>query len=149
MSQVDDGNFLENDWTVIGSVISRGEKMTRIGLILFAVFTAVAIVLLFNLDFYEIDEKKMLFAAMRRTGFSFASIRAYPLAANLLVIAVASVLYLAIGVPIIATLQTQGITWRYVLNGWAVVLAFVMIIALALATWLLTLRKFNKEIKSC
>ncbi len=149
VSQVDDGNFLENDWTVIGSVISRGEKMTRIGLILFAVFTAVAIVLLFNLDFYEIDEKKMLFAAMRRTGFSFASIRAYPLAANLLVIAVASVLYLAIGVPIIATLQTQGITWRYVLNVWAVVLALVMIIALALATWLLTLRKFNKEIKSC
>ena len=94
-------------------------------------------------------KNQCLFAAMRRAGFSRGSLVVYPFTVNLLILAAVTVLYLIVGVPVIAALQVIGATCYFVLSGWAVVLAPVALCALALFSWLFTARKFDREICSC
>ena len=105
--------------------------------------------LFINLDLYEGDEQKNLFAAMRRAGFSRGSLVVYPFTVNLLILAAVTVLYLIVGVPVIAALQVIGATCYFVLSGWAVVLAPVALCVLAFLSWLFTAKKFDREICSC
>lgn len=155
VSQVEDGNFYETvsinkvSQTIIDSAIVWGEKMSKIGFMIFGISAAIAIVLFVNLDLYEGDEQKNLLAAMRTAGFSRGSLSVYPLIVNLLILAAAVVVYLIVGVPIIAALQVVEAMCYFVLSGWAVVLAPVALCVLACFTWLLTAKKFDREICSC
>ena len=155
VSRVEDGNFYERvsidgiSHSIIDSTILLGEKISEIGLIIFGISAAIALVLFINLDLYEGDEQKNLFAAMRRAGFSRGSLVVYPFTVNLLILAAASVFYLIVGVPVIAALQVIGATCYFVLSGWAVVLAPVALCVLALLSWLFTAKKFDREICSC
>ena len=155
VSRVEDGNFYERvsidgiSHSIIDSVILLGEKISEIGLIIFGISAAIALVLFINLDLYEGDEQKNLFAAMRRAGFSRGSLVVYPFTVNLLILAAVTVLYLIVGVPVIAALQVIGVICYFVLSGWAVVLAPVALCVLTLLSWLFTAKKFDREICSC
>lgn len=155
VSQVEDGNFYEIMSTIgiphsiVDSAIVWDGKISKIGFIIFGISAAIALVLFINLDLYEGDEQKNLFAAMRRAGFSRGSLVVYPFTVNLLILAAVTVLYLIVGVPVIAALQVIGVICYFVLSGWAVVLAPVALCTLALLSWLFTARKFDREICSC
>ena len=155
VSQVEYGNFYERMSTIgiphsiVDSAIVWDGKISEIGLIIFGISAAIALVLFINLDLYEGDEQKNLFAAMRRAGFSRGSLVVYPFTVNLLILAAATALYLIVGVPVIAALQVIGVICYFVLSGWAVVLAPVALCVLAFLSWLFTAKKFDREICSC
>ena len=141
------------DNTFISEAMKNDTNLTQIGLPVFAVFAVLAAVVITNLNIYEIDEKKALFRNMRLSGFSKRSLMAYNLIVDMMLVAIALVLFLIVGLPIISHFQIveREYDWMYIyaLNGWAVLIAIVATAAIAVVSYLITLKKFNRETDVC
>lgn len=141
------------DNTFISEAMKNDTNLTQIGLPVFAVFAVLAAVVLINLNIYEIDEKKTLLRNMRLSGFSKRSLMAYNLVVDMMLVAIALVLFLIVGLPIISHFQIveREYDWMYIyaLNGWAVLIAIVATAAIAVVSYLITLKKFNRETDVC
>lgn len=141
------------DNTFIGEAMQNDTNLTQIGLPVFAVFAVLAAVVIINLNIYEIDEKKALFRNMRLSGFSKRSLMAYNLVVDMMLVAIALVLFLIVGLPLISHFQIVerefDSIYIYALNGWAVLIAIVATAAIAVVSYLITLKKFNRETDIC
>ena len=141
------------DNTFISEAMKNDTNLTQIGLPVFAVFAVLAAVVITNLNIYEIDEKKTLLRNMRLSGFSKRSLMAYNLVVDMMLVAIALVLFLIVGLPIISHFQIveREYDWMYIyaLNGWAVLIAIVATAAIAVVSYLITLKKFNRETDVC
>lgn len=141
------------DNTFIGEAMKNDTNLTQIGLPVFAVFAVLAAVVIINLNIYEIDEKKALFRNMRLSGFSKRSLMAYNLVVDIMLVAIALVLFLIVGLPLISHFQIVerefDSIYIYALNGWAVLMAIVATAAIAVVSYLITLKKFNRETDVC
>lgn len=141
------------DNTFISEAMKNDTNLTQIGLPVFAVFAVLAAVVITNLNIYEIDEKKALFRNMRLSGFSKRSLMAYNLVVDMMLVAIALVLFLIVGLPLISHFQIVerefDSIYIYALNGWAVLIAIVATAAIAVVSYLITLKKFNRETDVC
>lgn len=141
------------DNTFIGEAMKNDTNLTQIGLPVFAVFAVLAAVVIINLNIYEIDEKKALFRNMRLSGFSKRSLMAYNLVVDMMLVAIALVLFLIVGLPLISHFQIVerefDSIYIYALNGWAALIAIIATAAIAAVSYLITLKKFNKETDVC
>ena len=141
------------DNTFISEAMKNDTNLTQIGLPVFAVFAVLAAVVIINLNIYEIDEKKALFRNMRLSGFSKRSLMAYNLVVDIMLVAIALVLFLIVGLPLISHFQIVerefDSIYIYALNGWAVLIAIVATAAIAVVSYLITLKKFNRETDVC
>ena len=141
------------DNTFIGEAMKNDTNLTQIGLPVFAVFAVLAAVVIINLNIYEIDEKKALFRNMRLSGFSKRSLMAYNLVVDIMLVAIALVLFLIVGLPLISHFQIVerefDSIYIYALNGWAALIAIIATAAIAVVSYLITLKKFNKETDVC
>lgn len=141
------------DNTFIGEAMKNDTNLTQIGLPVFAVFAVLAAVVIINLNIYEIDEKKALFRNMRLSGFSKRSLMAYNLVVDIMLVAIALVLFLIVGLPLISHFQIVerefDSIYIYALNGWAALIAIIATAAIAAVSYLITLKKFNKETDVC
>ena len=141
------------DNTFIGEAMKNDTNLTQIGLPVFAVFAVLAAVVIINLNIYEIDEKKALFRNMRLSGFSKRSLMAYNLVVDMMLVAIALVLFLIVGLPLISHFQIVerefDSIYIYALNGWAALIAIIATAAIAVVSYLITLKKFNKETDVC
>ena len=141
------------DNTFISEAMKNDTNLTQIGLPVFAVFAVLAVVVITNLNIYEIDEKKALFRNMRLSGFSKRSLMAYSLVVDMMLVAIALVLFLIVGLPLISHFQIVerefDSIFIYALNGWAVLIAIVATAAIAVVSYLITLKKFNRETDVC
>lgn len=141
------------DNTFIGEAMKNDTNLTQIGLPVFAVFAVLAVVVITNLNIYEIDEKKALFRNMRLSGFSKRSLMAYNLVVDMMLVAIALVLFLIVGLPLISHFQIVerefDSIYIYALNGWAALIAIIATAAIAVVSYLITLKKFNRETDVC
>lgn len=141
------------DNTFISEAMKNDTNLTQIGLPVFAVFAVLAVVVITNLNIYEIDEKKALFRNMRLSGFSKRSLMAYNLVVDMMLVAIALVLFLIVGLPLISHFQIVerefDSIFIYALNGWAVLIAIIATAAIAVVSYLITLKKFNRETDVC
>lgn len=141
------------DNTFISEAMKNDTNLTQIGLPVFAVFAVLAVVVITNLNIYEIDEKKALFRNMRLSGFSKRSLMAYNLVVDMMLVAIALVLFLIVGLPLISHFQIVerefDSIYIYALNGWAVLIAIIATAAIAVVSYLITLKKFNRETDVC
>ncbi len=141
------------DNTFISEAMKNDTNLTQIGLPVFAVFAVLAAVVIINLNIYEIDEKKALFRNMRLSGFSKRSLMAYNLVVDMMLVATALVLFLIVGLPIISHFQIVerefDSIYIYALNGWAALIAIIATAAIAVVSYLITLKKFNRETDVC
>lgn len=141
------------DNTFIGEAMKNDTNLTQIGLPVFAVFAVLAAVVIINLNIYEIDEKKALFKNMRLSGFSKRSLMAYNLVVDTMLVAIALVLFLIVGLPLISHFQIVerefDSIYIYALNGWAALIAIIATAAIAVVSYLITLKKFNRETDVC
>ena len=141
------------DNTFISEAMKNDTNLTQIGLPVFAVFAVLAAVVITNLNIYEIDEKKALFRNMRLSGFSKRSLMAYNLVVDMMLVATALVLFLIVGLPIISHFQIVerefDSIYIYALNGWAALIAIIATAAIAVVSYLITLKKFNRETDVC
>lgn len=141
------------DNTFIGEAMKNDTNLTQIGLPVFAVFAVLAAVVIINLNIYEIDEKKTLFRNMRLSGFSKRSLMAYNLVVDMMLVAIALVLFLIVGLPLISHFQIVerefDSIYIYALNGWAALIAIIATAAIAVVSYLITLKKFNRETDVC
>lgn len=141
------------DNTFISEAMKNDTNLTQIGLPVFAVFAVLAAVVITNLNIYEIDEKKALFRNMRLSGFSKRSLMAYNLVVDMMLVAIALVLFLIVGLPLISHFQIVerefDSIYIYALNGWAALIAIIATAAIAVVSYLITLKKFNRETDVC
>lgn len=141
------------DNTFISEAMKNDTNLTQIGLPVFAVFAVLAVVVITNLNIYEIDEKKALFRNMRLSGFSKRSLMAYNLVVDMMLVAIALVLFLIVGLPLISHFQIVerefDSIYIYALNGWAALIAIIATTAIAVVSYLITLKKFNRETDVC
>lgn len=151
VSETDRNNFYPIDF--VSAEIGYYQKWVEIGMSLFGVFTILACVLFLNLHLYEIDEKKTLFHAMWQAGFSVHALSAYLLVADLMVLCLAMVVFLAISVPILAhfeVVEMAGLpTYIYGFHPLSVLLSVLVLVAVVCGIWLATYRKWNREICIC
>lgn len=137
----------------IALAMQNDTNVTKIGLPVFAVFAVLAAVVLINLNIYEIDEKKTLLRNMRLSGFSKRSLMAYNLVVDMMLVAIALVLFLIVGLPLISHFQIVerefDSIYIYALNGWAALIAIIATAAIAVVSYLITLKKFNRETDVC
>lgn len=137
----------------VSAAIYNDTNLSQIGLPVFAVFAVLAAVVIINLNIYEIDEKKALFRNMRLSGFSKRSLMAYNLVVDMMLVATALVLFLIVGLPIISHFQIVerefDSIYIYALNGWAALIAIIATAAIAVVSYLITLKKFNRETDVC
>lgn len=141
------------DNTFISEAMKNDTNLTQIGLPVFAVFAVLAVVVITNLNIYEIDEKKTLFRNMRLSGFSNRSLMAYNLVVDMMLVTIALVLFLIVGLPLISHFQIVerefDSIYIYALNGWAALIAIIATAAIAVVSYLITLKKFNRETDVC
>lgn len=151
VSETDRNNFYPIDF--VSAEIGYYQKWVEIGMSLFGVFTMLACVLFLNLHLYEIDEKKTLFHAMWQAGFSVHALSAYLLVADLMVLCLATVVFLAVSVPIFAhfeVVEMAGLpTYIYGFHPLSVLLSVLVLGTLVCGIWLATYRKWNREICIC
>lgn len=153
IEEINKDNFKQSTFGFIYNANQNNTLLTKIGLPIFAVFAVLAAIVVINLNIFETDEKKILFRNMRQSGFSKQSLLAYNLFVDMLIFAIAVVLFLIIGLPVISNFQltkTQfELRYIYVLNGWAVLTAIAVTAIITLVSYLVTLKKFDKEISEC
>lgn len=151
VSEVNKNNFYNTMF--VTTAISYNKTWTKIGMTIFCVFAIFSVVLFVNLNLFEIDEKKVLFRNMRQAGFSKQSLNAYILLVDLLILVIAFVCFLLISVPIIAHFQlvqfTDITSYIYVFSGWSILISLIVMMAVAIISYLCILNKFNKEISVC
>lgn len=146
-------NNISTHFDLISRARSLNTNLSKIGIPLFAVFAVLSMIVFINLNFYETDERKILFRNMRQAGFSKLSLSAYELVADLFIFAIAIVLFFIVGLPIISHFQIvqceYDAIYVYALNGWAAIVALVSTAVLTVLSYLITYRKFDKEISEC
>lgn len=151
VSEVNKNNFY--DTMFVSTAISYNNTWTKIGMTIFGVFAVLSVVLFINLNLFEIDEKKVLFRNMRQAGFSKHSLTAYVLIVDILILVVAFIFFLLISVPIIAHFQLVQFvditSYIYVFSGWSILISLIVMLSIAIISYLCILNKFNKEISVC
>lgn len=151
VSEVNKNNFYNTMF--VTTAISYNNNWTKIGMTIFGVFAVLSVVLFVNLNLFEIDEKKVLFRNMRQAGFSKHSLTAYVLIVDILILVVAFIFFLLISVPIIAHFQlvqfTDITSYIYVFSGWSILISLIVMMAVAIISYLCILNKFDKEISVC
>lgn len=151
VSETDRDNFYPFDF--VSAEIGYYQNWVKVGMSLFAVFAVLAGVMFLNLHLYEIDEKKTLFHAMWQAGFSVHALAVYLLVADLMVLCLATVVFLTVSVPIFAhfeVVEMAGLpTYIYGFHPLSVLLSVLVLGALVCGIWVATYRKWNGEIRTC
>lgn len=133
---------------------AQREEMTKISLILFAVFAVLAFVVFVNTNLFEKDERKTLFGSLREAGFTARSLTLYFVFAQAFTLLCSFILLLAVGVPTIMKFQTVKealcyTEYMYVFSWWSVLAALGAMLLVAAAAYAVTAIKSYKEISAC
>lgn len=130
------------------------EEMTKICLILFAVFTVLSFVVFVNTNLFEKDERKTLFGSLREAGFTARSLTSYYVFSQAFTLLCSFILLLAAGVPTIIKFQTvkEALCYTehlYLFSWWSVLAAFCAMAVVAAAAYAVTAIKTYKETSAC
>lgn len=133
---------------------AQREEMTKISLILFAVFAVLAFFVFVNTNLFEKDERKTLFGSLREAGFTARSLTLYFVFSQAFTLLCSFVLLLAVGIPTIIKFQTVKealcyTEYMYVFSWWSVLAALGAMLLVAAAAYAVTAIKSYKEISAC